>query len=193
MTSSLTCSTPALASVVWPRDVGFTVSVTKRPALVPTVGTALAIAAGIPDCHPRLAVARLLALRPMCVVGDRSYAFYLWHWPVLILADQYVGYGLPLAAKLALLVGAFVLSCVSYALVENPIRRRARGRAATGAVVGVATAAVLGAAVLSLSAISREEQRFNGPIASPSVGPSPSRRRGAATPSPPASTRRSAG
>ena len=33
-------------------------------ALLPTVGTALAIAAGIGDRHSRLAVARLLALRP---------------------------------------------------------------------------------------------------------------------------------
>jgi len=159
----------ALAAVLFSERTPFPGSA----ALVPTVGTALAIAAGIPDCHPRLAVARLLALRPMCIVGDRSYAFYLWHWPVLILADQYVGYELPLAAKLGLLVGAFLLSCVSYALVENPIRRRARGRAATGAVVGVATAAVLGAAVLSLSAISGEEGRFNAPIALPSLGPAP--------------------
>ena len=46
---------------------------------------------------------------------------------MLILADQYVGYELPLAAKLGLLVGAFLLSCVSYALVENPIKRYAIG------------------------------------------------------------------
>ena len=142
-------------------------------ALLPTVGTALAITAGIGDRHSRLAVARLLALRPLCIVGDRSYAFYLWHWPVLILADQYVGYELSVTVKLALLVGAFLLSCVSYALVENPIRRRTRSRRAAGVVLGVSTAAVLGTAVLSLSAIAREEQRFNAPAASASLVPSP--------------------
>ena len=145
-------------------------------ALLPTVGTALAIAAGIGERHSRLAVARLLALRPLCFIGDRSYAFYLWHWPVLILADQYVGYELSVTAKLGLLVGAFLLSCVSYALVENPIRRRARSRRATGAVFGVSMAAVLVTAVLCLAAIAGDEQRFNAPVASaplmtPTSGP----------------------
>jgi peptidoglycan/LPS O-acetylase OafA/YrhL len=143
-------------------------------ALLPTVGTALAIAAGIGDRQSRLAVARLLALRPLCIVGDRSYAFYLWHWPVLILADQYVGYELSVTVKLGLLMGAFLLSCVSYALVENPIRRRARSRKATGVVFGVSMAAVLGTAVLCLTAIARDEQRFNAPAASASlVTPAP--------------------
>jgi peptidoglycan/LPS O-acetylase OafA/YrhL len=138
-------------------------------ALLPTVGTGLAIAAGIGERPSRLAVARLLALRPLCIVGDRSYAFYLWHWPVLILADQYVGYELSVTVKLALVAGAFLLSCVSYALVENPIRRRTRSRAATGVVLGVSTAAVLGTAVLSLSAIAREQERFDAPAASASL------------------------
>ena len=142
-------------------------------ALLPTFGAALAIAAGIGDRHSRLAVARLLALRPLCIVGDRSYAFYLWHWPMLILADQYVGYELSVTVKLALLVGAFLLSCVSYALVENPIRRRTRSRRAAGVVLGVSTAAVLGAAALSLSAIASEERRFNAPAASASLVASP--------------------
>jgi len=143
-------------------------------ALLPTVGTALAIAAGIGDRHSRLAVGCLLALRPLRVVEDRSYAFYLWHWPVLILADQYAGYELSVTVKLGLLAGAFLLSCVSYAVVENPIRRKARSRSATGAVFGVSMAAVLGTAVLCLAAIARDEQRFNVPTAAASlVAPAP--------------------
>lgn len=138
-------------------------------ALLPTVGAALAIAAGIGARHSRLAVARMLALRPLSFVGDRSYAFYLWHWPVLILADQYVGYELSVAVKLGLLTGAFILSCVSYSLVENPIRRRARSRRATAAVFSVSVAAVLVTAVLCLTAIARDEQRFNAPVASASL------------------------
>ena len=132
-------------------------------ALLPTVGTALAIVAGMGSRIPRLAIGRLLALRPMFVVGDRSYALYLWHWPVLILADAYAGSELPLSAKLGLMLGAFLLSCLSYALVENPIRRRVRSRRATVLVLVVSTAALLGTASVSLAGIDRAQQRFENP------------------------------
>ena len=88
-------------------------------ALLPAVGAALVIAAG----EHRFSVGRLLSVAPLRYVGDRSYAFYLWHWPVLVIAFQYAGHDLSLGVKLALLAGAFGLSIVSYALVENPLRR----------------------------------------------------------------------
>ena len=110
--------------------------------------------------QPRAAAGRVLAVRPLGFVGDRSYAYYLWHWPVLILAAEYVGHDSRSGVKLGLLAGAFLLSCVSYALVENPIRRTARSRTATGLVVAVSAAAVLGTAGLSLAAVDREQQRF---------------------------------
>jgi peptidoglycan/LPS O-acetylase OafA/YrhL len=131
-------------------------------ALVPTVGTALAIVAGMGSTASRFAVGRLLSLRTMRIVGDRSYAFYLWHWPVLIVAADYAGHDLGVAAKLGLVLAAFVLSCVSYALVENPIRRRLRSRAATVLAVAACTATVLGTASASLAAIGREQLRFEG-------------------------------
>jgi peptidoglycan/LPS O-acetylase OafA/YrhL len=97
--------------------VGFS-STTPFPgyaALLPAVGAALVIAAG--------GRARLLSSAPLRFVGDRSYAFYLWHWPVLTIAVQYAGHDLSTGVKLLLLLGAFGLSMLSYALVENPIRR----------------------------------------------------------------------
>jgi peptidoglycan/LPS O-acetylase OafA/YrhL len=84
-------------------------------ALLPAAGAALVVAAD--------GRARLLASAPLRFVGDRSYAFYLWHWPVLTIAVQYAGHDLPTGVKLLLLLGAFGLSMLSYALVENPIRR----------------------------------------------------------------------
>ena len=109
-----------------------------RPDAVPRLcratadgGTALAIIAGMGADPLRLSVGRLLSLRPMLLIGDRSYAFYLWHWPVLILAGHYAGHTFSFSAKLVLVAGAFLLSCASYALVENPIHRRVRGRKAT--------------------------------------------------------------
>ena len=129
-------------------------------ALVPTLGTAFAIVAGMGSRGSRFAVERLLAARPMRVVGDRSYALYLWHWPVLIIAADCAGHDLSLAVKIVLMVAAFVLSCISYALVENPIRTRMRSRVATLVVAAGCTAAVLGTATAALGAVSREEQHF---------------------------------
>ena len=132
-------------------------------ALLPTVGTACAIVAGMGDRTPRLGVGRWLGVRPMSMIGDRSYALYLWHWPVLILAAGYAGHALSVPVKLELMVGAFVLSCVTYALVENPIRHRMRSRAKTLVVVLACVGVFLGTAVGSLAGINREELRFEGP------------------------------
>ncbi len=101
-------------------------SSTKYPgyaALLPTLGAALVIAAGITGSRSRLAVGRVLAVAPMRYVGDRSYAFYLWHWPALTIAALYIGHTLAVGSNLALLAVAFLVSIVSYRFVENPIRR----------------------------------------------------------------------
>jgi peptidoglycan/LPS O-acetylase OafA/YrhL len=135
-------------------------------ALLPTVGTACAIAAGMGSGASRLAASRVLAVRPMSIVGDRSYALYLWHWPVLILAADYAGHEPPAAVKLGLVVGAFLLSCISYALVENPIRRRVHSRRMTGIVVLVCMSAFLGTAMISLAGIEQAERSFQGAVAS---------------------------
>ena len=138
-------------------------------ALLPTVGTALAIIAGMGANTLRLSVGRLLSLRPMLIIGDRSYAFYLWHWPVLILAGHLAGHELSSSAKLVLVAGAFLLSCASYALVENPIHRKVRRRKTTVLVVAVCMAAVLATAGVSLAGIERAQRRFEGPLAAPVV------------------------
>jgi peptidoglycan/LPS O-acetylase OafA/YrhL len=91
-------------------------------ALLPTVGAALVIAAGIATTSRPRSAARVLSLRPLRYIGDRSYAFYLWHWPVLVIAAQYAGHDLSLGTNLLLLAGAFALSVVSYRLVEKPLR-----------------------------------------------------------------------
>jgi peptidoglycan/LPS O-acetylase OafA/YrhL len=91
-------------------------------ALLPTFGAALVIGAGIGNQLPA-GVGRLLSVRPMRYVGDRSYAFYLWHWPVLTIMLQYEGHDLSVGVKLILLLGAFLLSIITYRFFEDPIRR----------------------------------------------------------------------
>ena len=114
-------------------------------ALLPTIGAALVIAGR------EGGAARLLALPPMRYVGDRSYAFYLWHWPVLVIAAGYAGHDLSTPTRLALLVGAFLLSILSYGLFENPIRHM-KWRAPTGALLWPASAAVILAVALPILA-----------------------------------------
>ncbi len=115
-------------------------------ALLPTLGAALVIAAGI---GRQGSAGRLLSLAPFRYVGDRSYAFYLWHWPVLVIAAGYVGHDLSTTASLALLAGAFFLSILSYGLVENPIRHMS-WRPQTGALLWPASAAVIVAVAMPI-------------------------------------------
>jgi peptidoglycan/LPS O-acetylase OafA/YrhL len=122
-------------------------------ALLPTLSTALVIGAGIGGGKPRFGVGRLLALAPMRYVGDRSYAFYLWHWPVLIIASEYAGYDLPVRATLLLLAGAFLLSVITYALYENPIRRARWSAPASAMLWPASVAAVVFVSAFTLEAI----------------------------------------
>lgn len=129
-------------------------------ALLPALGAALVIGAGIGREQSRLGVGRILALAPLRYVGDRSYALYLWHWPVLIIAIEYSGHALSTGVKLLLVFGALLLSIVSYAVFENPIRQM-KWRAPVGLVLWPSSVAlVLAVAMPILSAIGRTTARI---------------------------------
>ena len=73
---------------------------------------------------PASVAARLLSWKPARVLGDWSYAMYLWHWPVLVLGDQ-EGW-LPVDGPLrvsVLVVVTVALSAASTTAVEQPVRR----------------------------------------------------------------------
>ena len=95
--------------------------------------------------HPGTALGEMLGTQPLRWLGERSYAIYLWHWPVCALTRP--GLDVPLAgwanaaARIAL---AVVLAELSYHLIESPIRRngfiapfRARARAAAAGAAGM--------------------------------------------------------
>ena len=125
--------------------------------LLPTIGAVLIIAGSASGWL--VGASRPLASPPCQYVGDRSYAFYLWHFPVLIIAADAAGRTLPLHTNLLLLAGAFGLSIVTYALCENPMRhaRWLRGRR-TLALGGVALGAAALSFALPLAAISAHER-----------------------------------
>ena len=53
-------------------------------ALWPTLAAAAIIIAG--QSGSRYGVDRILSSKPLVALGDNSYALYLWHWPILVLA-----------------------------------------------------------------------------------------------------------
>jgi peptidoglycan/LPS O-acetylase OafA/YrhL len=91
------------------------------PALLPVLGTALLLGGG--TAAAGWGPQRFLAVRPMRWIGDRSYSFYLWHWPALILVGEVwrtpEGWTGVLVSVLAL-----GLADLSYRYVENPFRER---------------------------------------------------------------------
>ncbi|CAM5231499.1 hypothetical protein GCM10010329_63270 [Streptomyces spiroverticillatus] len=117
-------------------------------ALVPTLATAAVILAAIPgrgerDAQGAHGVGRLLAMRAPRAVGRLSYTLYLWHWPVLVLAEARLGtLGWP--AKSALTLAAVLPALATMYGVERPLRRSRTVSAHTrrGLSVGV-TAIVL--------------------------------------------------
>lgn len=59
----------------------------------------------------------------MVYVGLISYSLYLWHWPAIVLFKQSIPAGMGLSAGLlALVAGIFLVSVLSYHLIEKPMR-----------------------------------------------------------------------
>nr|WP_301539746.1 acyltransferase family protein [Nocardioides sp. zg-DK7169] len=92
-------------------------------ALLPSLAALALIAGGTdgPSGSPTL-LSRALSIRPLQWLGDLSYSWYLWHWPVLVILPYAVGDGSwpwrVLAVALSLLA-----AWGSYVLVEQPLRR----------------------------------------------------------------------
>lgn len=113
-------------------------------ALWPTLSAAAIIVAG--QSGSRLGVDRLLSSRPAVALGDNSYALYLWHWPVLVLALAATGVDAPnLKQGLGIVGASIVLAILTTRFVEKPLREWhwPKLRAWRTAVVIVACGAVL--------------------------------------------------
>jgi len=123
-------------------------------ALLPTGGSALMVVAGLHSTG-RFGVGPLLAFRPFAYIGDRSYTFYLWHYPTLVIAWTAAGHVLPVGDNVALLAGAFGLSALTFHFYENPLRfaRWLRGWK-TVALVPISIGTSLAAIMIPVFAVS---------------------------------------
>jgi len=145
-------------------------------ATAPVLGTVLLLAAGarLPDAG----AARLLGHGSVRYVGRVSYAWYLWHWPFLVLADarwpQLQAGGASASGALdggaraawPVVLGAvaasFGLAVVSHHLIEQPLRRwsflsRSKVRSMRFGLGLVATSLVAASALLVASFVSSKQ------------------------------------
>jgi peptidoglycan/LPS O-acetylase OafA/YrhL len=88
--------------------------------LVPVVATMAVIVGGSATRVP-WSPTRALRVRALQWLGRHSYALYLWHWPLLVLADARWG---PLSwiERVVAVAVAIGLSALSLRLVEDPVR-----------------------------------------------------------------------
>jgi len=86
-------------------------------ALLPSFGAAMVIAAGSRNGNGL--IDRLLSHPGMVWLGDRSYSWYLWHWPLLMLGFAWGLKGNPTATT-ALVCLSLGIAMVSYREVELP-------------------------------------------------------------------------
>ncbi|GEA81022.1 acyltransferase family protein [Cellulomonas uda] len=162
-------------------------SFTYRGGIVLGSLAALALVAGCASEQPG-ALLKVLELRPVVWVGDRSYGLYLWHWPVILVVGAAFGDapGSPLwwRVPVVALALSFALAHLSHRFVEMPVRRdgfravaaraaaalrgprpgaRLAGVLATvlvlGAVVSVATAPAVTSTQRAIEAAQREIDR----------------------------------
>jgi peptidoglycan/LPS O-acetylase OafA/YrhL len=93
-------------------------------------------------------VRRGLSIAPLVWIGTISYGVYLYHWPVFVILDE-ERTGMDGFALIALRFAVtFTLAQVSFTLLERPIRRSSLGLRPTLIGAGVATVAMIVAAVI---------------------------------------------
>ncbi len=130
----------AMASVSVLAVVVFTFSAATRfPGLLalPVVASAAGFIAAAP--HVRWLQASL-SHSWLTWIGNRSYGWYLWHWPLIVMARQTLGNGLAISIVAA--ACALIPTAISYWLIEQPVTRRTAvftpRRIAVGAVASIA-------------------------------------------------------
>lgn len=64
---------------------------------------------------------KLFSSKVVVYIGLISYSLYLWHWPLISYAN-YLSIDKTISVKLIILVSTFVLSLLSYHIIENNLR-----------------------------------------------------------------------
>lgn len=97
-------------------------------AVVPALGAALVIAGCL--ANAKILIARLLSVQPIVFIGLVSYAWYLWHWPLLTYTRIYNFGDRSLVTDGIAAVAALALAIATRYFVEGRIQTWRRGRGA---------------------------------------------------------------
>ena len=121
-------------------------------AILPVTGSCLVIAGG-PKGPLSIAV---LSNRLLVFVGLISYPLYLWHWPLLTFARILDGPLPSRSVRAVLVIVSVVLAWLTFAFIEQPLRRTARARASVYAL----TASMAVVAIAGVTAYSQDGLGF---------------------------------
>lgn len=136
-------------------------------ALAPVLTTAALLAFG--DVRRNVGPSRLLAFAPLQWIGGRSYAIYLWHWPLLVIGEAKWG-PLDAGARAALALSSVAIAAVSYVVVENPVRHNPRLAASPSLGLRVGGAMLIVAGFASVASVAFPESvTGKGTAAAPSL------------------------
>jgi peptidoglycan/LPS O-acetylase OafA/YrhL len=90
-------------------------------AIVPVLGSALTILGGV--AAPRTGPELVLGTSAFRWIGKLSYSIYLWHWPIVMTAQEAAGHPLAIYQRFGLVALSVVASVVTFYGLEDPIRR----------------------------------------------------------------------
>ena len=87
---------------------------------------------------------KVLGNRVAKFIGLVSFPFYLWHWPILSFAHIIIGGEPSWIIRAGAVAASFALACLTYYLVERPLRFSKSGFVTIGLVITMGCAALFG-------------------------------------------------
>ena len=133
-------------------------------ALAPTLGTIAVLVAA--TAAVSVLPIRLLSRPSMQYVGDLSYAWYLWHWPVLVFARAATGEELTGLAAVGVIGLSGIPTVLSHHLIENPLRYSRRLSRAPRRALAFGAASIACAVALASGLTAVEPRIPSAPSAS---------------------------
>ena len=103
-------------------------------ALIPTLTSACIIQAK----NSAFINKNILSSKAFVFIGKISYSWYLWHWPLIVFSRTFYPEGSEsiFASMLFIIFLSIVFSCLTYFLVENPVRKsKEKKRTVVGLIV----------------------------------------------------------